>query len=216
MLHNNQLELRTSQVGPWSMNTYALVCPTTGESVLIDPGDDPDELAEMLYGTTPIAILLTHTHPDHIGALEEMRQRLRVPVAAYPGLHGGVQNPGLIINATIDLRDGDHFSVGDHSLLVYHAPGHIEDQICFFLERDKRVIVGDTIFEGGPGKTWTAAQFRETLSTLRDIVLPWPDETVCYPGHGPEFRLGDIRVQIEAFLSRDHGDFYGDASWDMP
>ncbi len=198
------------------MNTYALVCPTTGQSVLIDPGDDPDKLAEMLSGTTPIAILLTHTHPDHIGALDEMRRRLGAPVAAYPGLHGGVQNPGLAIDAAIELRDGDRFSVGDHLLRVYHAPGHIEDQICFFLEGDTRVVVGDTIFAGGPGKTWSADQFRETLVTLRDVVLPWPDDTVCYPGHGPEFRLGDKRSQIEAFLARDHGDFYGDASWDMP
>ena len=57
------LQLRTRQVGPWSMNTYALACPVTDQSVLIDPGADPGTLTEMLSGTTPIAILLTHTHP---------------------------------------------------------------------------------------------------------------------------------------------------------
>jgi len=76
------MELRTRHVGPWSMNTYALVCRQTGQSVLIDPGDDPDTLSDMLAGTTPIAILLTHTHGDHIGALDEMRRRLGVPLAA--------------------------------------------------------------------------------------------------------------------------------------
>ena len=55
------------------------------------------------------------------------------------------------------------------------------------------VIVGDTIFEGGPGKTWSPEGFQTTLTTLRKVVLPWPDETVCYPGHGPSFRLGDQR-----------------------
>ena len=204
------MELRTQQVGPWSMNTYALICPHTGQSVLIDPGDDPDTLNEMLAGTTPIAILLTHTHGDHIGALDEMRRRLDVPLGAFDGPHIG----GMVLDEEIRLRDGDLLTLGRHTLRVIHTPGHIEDQICFAVTGDNKVIVGDTIFDGGPGKTWSAEGFRETLATLR-IVLSWPDNTVCYPGHGPHFRLGDRRAQIEAFIDRDHGDFFGDASWDM-
>lgn len=211
MTGRNPLELRTRQVGPWSMNTYALVCPKTRQSVLIDPGDDPDILEEMLDGTTPIAILLTHTHPDHVGALSEMRQRLGGPLAAFPGEH----HDGLVLDEEIALNDGVRFLVGENSLRVYYAPGHIPDQICFYIEEDTRAIVGDTLFDGGPGKTWSAGQFRETLLTLRNVILPWPDDTICYPGHGPSFRLGDRRPQIEAFLARDHGDFYGDATWDM-
>ena len=52
-----------------------------------------------------------------------------------------------------------------------------------------------------------------TGGTLRAVVLRWPDEAVCWPGHGPSFRLGDRRAAIEAFVARDHGDFYGDATW---
>lgn len=206
-----KLELRELKVGPWPMNTYALICPDTGESVLFDPGADPETLLAALAGSEPQAILLTHTHPDHVGALDTVRERLQVPLMAHPGPHHG----GMELNADRDLHDGDTVQVGRHTLRVYHAPGHIPDQICFAIEDDNRVIVGDTIFEGGPGKTWNAAQFEQTLETLRDVVLPWPDDTICYPGHGPSFRLGDQREAIEAFLAKDHGDFYGDATWDM-
>lgn len=205
------LELRTKQVGPWSMNTYALICPVTNQSVLIDPGADPDQLLAILADSRPIAILLTHTHGDHTGALAEMRQRLGVPVAAFDGPHLGDEP----LDEEIRLHDGDTFQVGDFTLQIYHAPGHIPDQICFYLEDDKRVIVGDTVFAGGPGKTWSAADFQTTLETLRRVVLPWPDDTICYPGHGPSFRLGDKRAAIEAFLKFDHGDFYGDAVWEI-
>jgi len=201
------LELRHRQVGPWPMNTYALICPHTGESVLFDPGADPDVLEEMLAGSTPIAILLTHSHPDHVGALEEMRKRLGVPVMA----HAKTANRGIQRDRT--LAAGDSVQVGPHTLRIYETPGHIEDQICFAIEGDPRTIVGDTIFAGGPGKTWSAADFQTTLATLRNVVLAWPDATLCYPGHGPAFRLGDVRAQIETFVANDHGDFYGDAEW---
>lgn len=60
-----------------------------------------------------------------------------------------------------------------------------------------------------------AEGFQTTLRTLREVVLRWHDETVCYPGHGAAFRLGDRRGDIEAFLRKDHGAFFGDATWEM-
>jgi glyoxylase-like metal-dependent hydrolase (beta-lactamase superfamily II) len=206
-----KMELRTRAVGPWPMNTYALVCPETQQSVLIDPGADPDTLQEMLIGTRPVAILITHTHPDHIGALDEMRTRLNVPVMAHPGPH----YEELELKADRWLNHGDVAGVGKYTLKVYHTPGHIGDIICFAVEGDHRVIVGDTIFEGGPGKTWSVEGFQTTLKTLREIILTWPDDTLCYPGHGPSFRLGDKRATIEAFMAKDHQEFFGDATWEM-
>jgi hydroxyacylglutathione hydrolase len=193
------------------MNAYALVCPSTRASVLFDPGADADVLEEMLAGSKPAAILLTHSHFDHVDALDEMRARLGVPVMCHAGPHVD----GLQIRADRHLEHGELVPVGAFALKVYHAPGHTDDQICYLLSGDRRAIVGDTIFEGGPGKTWSAQGFETTCQTLRQVVLAWPDETVCYPGHGPSFRLGDQRLAIEAFLAKAHGRFFGDATWDM-
>ena len=205
------LTLIPRTVGPWPMNTYALICPETRQSVLFDPGADPDTLAEMVANTTPVAILLTHTHPDHVMELETMRQRLGVPVMCHPGPHFNnfAPKPARLLNT------GDTVQVGNYTLRVQHTPGHIPDQICFILENDHRVIVGDTIFEGGPGRTWSHEGFQTTLANLRNVILTWPDDTVCYPGHGPSFRIGDKRAVMTAFAHKDHGNFFGDATWEM-
>jgi len=205
------LELRHCVVGPWSLNAYALICPTSGQSVLIDPGAEPPKLEEMLAGSRPVAIMVTHGHPDHIGALEELRRRLNVPLMAWSGAFGG----GKAMQTDHRLQDGDRLPLGRHHLRIFHTPGHTADQISIAPEGDHRIVVGDTIFEGGPGKTWSSRDFQRTLETLRHIVLAWPDETICYPGHGPSFCLADRRTAIEGFLQKDHGAFYGDATWEM-
>ena len=198
------MELRCRAVGPWSMNAYVLVCPQTRASVLVDPGDEPETLVELLAGTQATGILVTHAHPDHIGALAEMRRRLQVPVMAHGG--GAIQ-------ADHKLFGGERLTVGRQHLVVHAAPGHTRDQICFGVEDNHDMIVGDTVFDGGPGKTWSPEDFQTTLKTLRQVVLAWPDNTICHPGHGAAFRLGDIRGAVEGFLAKDHGQFCGDATW---
>jgi glyoxylase-like metal-dependent hydrolase (beta-lactamase superfamily II) len=205
------LKIRMRQVGPWAMNAYAVICPDTRKSVLVDPGAEPEALVRLLAGSDPAAIVLTHAHGDHTGALADMRKRLKVPLMAHPGLRAGAAGP----DADRWLSHGGTVTVGGHDITVYHTPGHSPDQISLMIENRQRVIVGDTIFEGGPGRTWSPEAFRITLKTLREIVLPWADETLCYPGHGPSFRLGDKRKKIEAFLDKDHGRFFGDATWEM-
>lgn len=203
--------LHTLAVGPWRTNAFGLICPRTAESVLIDPGGDPDLLSEMLTGSRPVAILVTHTHPDHIGALSQMKHRLEVPVMVHRG------DPTIPAPVSADrwLADGDRIEFGRQWLNVRHAPGHADDQVCFMDANGRSAIVGDTIFAGGPGKTGSPADFQITLNTLKETVSAWSDDTICYPGHGPSFRLGDLRTNIEAFIRADHGDFCGDATWGM-
>jgi glyoxylase-like metal-dependent hydrolase (beta-lactamase superfamily II) len=141
-----------------------------------------------------------------------MMEKLNVPLMANDGPHEPL---GKETAASRWLRDGDTVQVGNTTLTAVYTPGHIGDQICFAIENDPNIIVGDTIFEGGPGRTWDNDGFKTTLQTLKNIVLSWSDDTICHPGHGPSFRLGDQRANVEAFLAKDHGDFSGDATWDM-
>lgn len=204
------LILKSASVGPWPMNSYAVICPETRQSLLIDPGAEPETLLELLTDSTPIGIVVTHGHRDHVDVLDEMKARLGVPVSMHPG-----DTPLAHLDADIWLADGDAVPVGSHALRVIHTPGHTPGMISLMLP-DPRVIVGDTIFQGGPGKTWAPYYFKMTLETMQNIVFHWPDETVCYPGHGPSFRLGDERPAFEAFLRRSHpAGLYGDVAWDM-
>jgi len=199
--------LSCKAVGPWGTNTYSLRCRTTGYSLLFDPAAEPDTLLAMLDGSEPVGILVTHSHMDHIAALRVMREALRVPVMAH--------RVARDIGADRWLEDGDLARLGEYTLRAYHTPGHTEDSVCYYVQDENCVFVGDAIFEGGPGHTSSPHAFQVTLRTLREVILAWPENTMCYPGHGPSFRLGNKRPAIEAFLAKDHGDFFGDATWEM-
>ncbi len=204
------LSLDSVSCGPLQANCYVLTCPTSSQSIVIDPGTEPDKVLALIGDRQVTAILLTHGHADHVGAAGDVRAATGAPICIHPN------DAHMLGQLSVDrwLSHGDTLMLGEHLLKVVHTPGHTSGQVSLLVP-DEHAFVGDTIFEGGPGKTWRPEDFRTTLDTLKHAVLTWPDSMICYPGHGSPFRLGDIRAAITGFVTRQHrDDFYGDARWE--
>ena len=201
------LELQRLEVGPWPMNCYLLRCPVSGELAIADPGSDAETILEVA-GHVPVRfILLTHGHPDHIGALEAVRQATGAPVAVHPAdaARFGVQ-------ADIVLRDGMEVRVGEGHVRIAHVPGHTPGSIC--LRLNGQVLVGDAIFPGGPGYTASPEDLMQSLDSLGRTVFTWPDATELYPGHGGHTTVQAERAAFRRFEKADHpADLCGDVAW---
>lgn len=202
------LILHPVEVGPWPMNAYVLVCPDTRMCAVVDPGADSQRILEKTVEGEVVAILITHAHGDHIGALEDLQRVTRAPVFVNP-LEANIYR----LAYDHPLANGMLIQVGNSTLKAITTPGHTPGMTCFDLG-DGRILVGDTLFNGGPGRTWSADDFSRTMQTLREIVFTWPDETEFYPGHGLPGKIGQERTSFEAFVARGWPvDLYGDVTW---
>lgn len=202
------LELRTLSVGEYATNCYLLLCPGTNRALLIDPGADPEAILALCDGMHVTRILLTHGHFDHLLALDAVRESLGAPVGIHPrdAAEFGVE-------ADFDLQGRRRMGVGRHFVRVVHLPGHTPGGVG--LRFDRRAIVGDAVFPGGPGHTDTPEALQLLLLSLQRTVFTWPDETVIYSGHGDPTTVGAERSAFQEFLARPRApDLSGDVTWE--
>jgi len=190
------------------MNCYVVRCNESHECAIIDPGADAKKILKAVEGYDVKFILLTHGHPDHIGALEKVRKKTGAIVCMHDK-----DAARFKIDSNLSLFNGDELGIGSYNLKVHHVPGHTAGQLSFDLQ-DGRIIVGDTVFVGGPGKTWSAEDFETTMNNLREIVFKWPDNTEFNPGHGPKSTIGAERPAFENFIRAGwEKGLFGDVAW---
>lgn len=199
---------RILPVGMLACNCSVVGDETSGEAVIIDPGDDVERVLEILSKHELHAkyIIATHAHIDHVGGIEKLKKATGAAVLMhqrdlplYQNLAMqaewlGLPAPGI---TPVDqfLKEGDALRFGSHKLEVLHTPGHSPGSLCLHLPGEHaRVFSGDTLFEGSIGRTdlWGGSMF-EILRSIRSHLLIFPDETPVFPGHGPQTTIGKER-----------------------
>ncbi|HEY2932608.1 MAG TPA: MBL fold metallo-hydrolase [Acidobacteriota bacterium] len=197
--------LETRAVPPFYKNGYLLACAQTGETVLIDPGDEVQELAAVAdrRNWTVKYILLTHAHMDHITGVDFAKRRYSVPIFLHKDdefLYTGLAQQGewfgvrLSAPPPVDkyFSDGGTVEWGKLKAEVIHTPGHSPGGVC--LKLDNLVIAGDTLFAGSIGRTDLPGGDATTLiRSIKTRLLPLPDHVIVYSGHGPETTIGQER-----------------------
>jgi len=204
---DNNIQIERLELGPFGTNAYIVICQKTRDSVLIDAPAEPNTIMDRLKSTNPKYILLTHNHMDHIGALTELRARLKVPLAAHVLDARNLPSPPEML-----LNNGDAISFGNLKFEVLHTPGHTPGSLCF--RAGCYLISGDTIFPGGPGKTRSPADFKQIIKSITEKIFVLPDDTQIYPGHGDFTVLKKGKDEFAVFSSQPHNpDLCGDVLW---
>ena len=203
--------LETLVVGPLAVNCYLVGDEATREAIVIDPGDDARDILDTIRRGRLIvkAIVNTHAHFDHVGALSEVREATGAPFMLHadeaPILGAASASAAMFGIKIADpkpadrlLREGDEVRVGNLALKVLFTPGHTPGGIC--LLGGKCVFVGDTLFQGSIGRTdFPGGDYGTLMASIRDKLLPLPDETVIYAGHGAVTTIGEEK-QVNPFV----------------
>ena len=202
------LEVRA--VGPFYKNGFVVGCERTREAVLIDPGDEVDELLGAAFeaGVEIRSILLTHAHVDHVTGVAAAKEALDVPVYLHRDdlflyeqavEHGRMFGLKVRPQPPIDVfYDGSPVGFGDYTVTVHHTPGHCPGGVCLHVGRDgeagRDLFVGDTLFAGAIGRYDLPGGDYDTLvASIRNVLFKFPDDSIVHPGHGPDTTIGRER-----------------------
>jgi len=162
-------------------NCYIVVDEKSTEAIIIDPGDEAAKILPNLAGLSIRYIVITHGHPDHFGALDEIKKQTRVPVLIHP-------DDNWFIEGDNNLKDGDEIKFGSLTLKVIHTPGHSQGSLCLYLPG--HLFSGDTLFSTTHGRVdlpgSSPRAMRQSLKTLAAL----PDDTIVYPGHDETTTIG--------------------------
>jgi glyoxylase-like metal-dependent hydrolase (beta-lactamase superfamily II) len=198
------LTIAKVSVGPMDNNAYLLICRATGEALLIDAANEADRLMDLIGhdDNRPQlrTIVTTHRHHDHWQALGAVAGMCEPTTVAHPA-----DAPELPIPADVLVEHGDTVRVGEIELEVVHLRGHTPGSIALLYRGadHPHLFTGDSLFPGGPGKTWSAEDHKSLVDDLESrIFTPLPDETWFYPGHGDDSTLGAERPSLGEWRDR--------------
>lgn len=206
-----RLQVVTPQQG-LKTNAYVVCDEKSKEAMVIDPGGEPERIAETLdiLGANLKYIFLTHCHADHIGGIAELKKlkggKILVSRPDSEGLYNKDINLAEYINMKLpeleaDSRvdDEDLIHIGDMEFKIIATPGHTKGGLCLYSEKQGLVFTGDTMFSGTWGRTdLPTGSFVELITSITDRLMPLPDDTIVYPGHGKITMIQDERnIYIE-------------------
>jgi hydroxyacylglutathione hydrolase len=203
-------------VGPLQCNCSIIGDETTREAIVIDPGDDIEDVLSLIrkHNLQVKQIVITHAHIDHVGGAMKLRAATGAPILLNQNDYAllkmldaqaawiGVAAPGKV-DIDQSIGQADTVKAGSLTANVLHTPGHTEGSICLYFPMEQKLIAGDTLFAGSIGRTdLPGGSFEKIIRSLHEKVLALPDETVVVPGHGPLTTIGDERERNPFLVSR--------------
>ena len=201
------LKVEQYVVGPVQTNCYFAINDDTKEVLVIDPGASADQLAKKICQEklTPIAILLTHGHFDHAGGAEELAKHFDIKIYAEEHEKETLDTPSLNLScwegvqktyhADVFLKNEQEIDLAGFHIRVFHTPGHTVGGCCYYFPYQNVVFSGDTLFCTSVGRTdFPKGSAAQIIRSIKEKLLPLPDETTVYTGHNDITTIGTERM----------------------